>query len=96
MHEGSPAINYSMGMHAAFGVMARNTRGEVVGINYGWIEVLSALAAEAWAIRVGCSMGAASWGSGFFCYIGSDCPLSVRMIDQHGDESRLRNPDNHQ
>lgn len=42
---------------AAFAVIARNSVGDVMDINSGSKKVGSALAAEAWALRVARSMG---------------------------------------
>lgn len=42
--------------HAAFAVIAWDPSGKVREINYGRINLGSALAAEAWTIRVACSM----------------------------------------
>ncbi|KAF7150802.1 hypothetical protein RHSIM_Rhsim02G0196000 [Rhododendron simsii] len=46
---------------AAYAVLVRDENGSVVEINHGRIKVSSALAAEAWAIRVAVSM-AKAWG----------------------------------
>ncbi|KAG5516346.1 hypothetical protein RHGRI_037157 [Rhododendron griersonianum] len=63
---------------AAFAVLVRDNNGSVVEVNYGRIKVYSALAAEAWAIRVAVSM-AKAWGKRD-AIIESDCQVLVRML----------------
>ncbi|KAH7857179.1 hypothetical protein Vadar_009887 [Vaccinium darrowii] len=63
---------------AAFSVILRDFGGSVVEVNYGRIKVSSALAAEAWAIRVACSM-ARSWEKRE-AIIESDCGNLIQML----------------
>ncbi|XP_058198546.1 uncharacterized protein LOC131314069 [Rhododendron vialii] len=62
----------------AFAVLVRDDNGSVVEINHGRIRVSSALAAEAWAIRIAVSM-ALAWGKKD-AVIESDCQPLVNML----------------
>ncbi|XP_058223057.1 uncharacterized protein LOC131332777 [Rhododendron vialii] len=62
----------------AFAVLVKDENGSVVEINHGRIKVSSALAAEAWAIRIAMSM-ALAWGKKD-AVIESDCQPLVNML----------------
>ncbi|KAG5515010.1 hypothetical protein RHGRI_036147 [Rhododendron griersonianum] len=59
-------------------ILVRDENGSVVEINHGRIRVSSALAAEAWAIRIAVSM-ALAWGKKD-AVIESDCQPLVNML----------------
>lgn len=63
---------------AAFAVLVRNSDGAVVDINHGRIKVSSALAAEAWAVRIAVAM-AVAWGKKE-AIIESDCKVLVDLL----------------
>ncbi|KAF7154740.1 hypothetical protein RHSIM_Rhsim01G0194100 [Rhododendron simsii] len=63
---------------AAFAVLVRNSDGEVMDINHGRIKVSSALAAEAWAVRIAVAM-AVAWGKKE-AIIESDCKVLVDLL----------------
>ncbi|KAG5543967.1 hypothetical protein RHGRI_016647 [Rhododendron griersonianum] len=73
-----------MDKSVAFAVLVRDSCGSVVEINHGRIKVSSALAAEAWAIRIAISM-ARAWGKED-AIIESDCQVLVKLLQPNSSQ----------
>ncbi|KAH7857525.1 hypothetical protein Vadar_013640 [Vaccinium darrowii] len=71
---------------AAFSIVVRDSVGRLISTNYGRIKVSSALAAEAWAIRVACAM-VKSWG--ISAIIESDAKRAIQLcLNREGDSCK--------
>ncbi|KAE9457406.1 hypothetical protein C3L33_10688, partial [Rhododendron williamsianum] len=70
--------------HVLFRFLVRDSCGSVVEINHGRIKVSSALAAEAWAIRIAISM-ARAWGKED-AIIESDCQVLVKLLQPNSSQ----------